>query len=322
MAAADIPAANFVFLPKGSDLYRETPERFRDVNTKDLENKKIWMTRPRKNDPDAIKKAGRVHALVFHPSRAQLVGFLVKRPDIALMFRREDMFVAYNGFVQFENYIVIREEPEAKGRGALRALGVDLDDCVIWLGLPVMTKSGRSLGIADGVEFDEDTGRVVWLETSNGATANTLLGRRRIPGELVKGFRRGIGVRLRSNDAAVEGDESDCRGRDADNDRDASPEQEESLGAIIVAEQAAELPVEGGVAEKAGAATAVAADKAQKTYKKVVKKVKPVASEAAETAGKAVKQGAYVTGRQIARTEGMFKNFKDEFKKAMNDDGE
>lgn len=285
------------------------------MNTRDLENEKIWMTRPRKNDPDAIKKAGRVHALVFHPSRAQLVGFLVKRPDIAWMFRREDMFVAYNGFVQFEGYTVVREEPEAKGKGALKALGVNLDDCVIWLGLPVMTKSGRTLGCADAVEFDDATGRVLWLETSNGATANTLLGRRRIPGELVAGFRRGMGTRLRTDDVGTDDETALAQGGDAP---DAA--NDEMRGAIIVAEEALDVPVEGGVAEKAGAATAVATDKVQKTYRKVVKKVKPAASEAAETAGKAVKKGAFVTGRQIARTEGMFKGFKDEFKRAMSDD--
>lgn len=272
------------------------------MNTKDLENKKVWMSRPRKNDPDAVKKAGRIHGFVFHPSRAQLVGFLVKRPDIAWMFRREDMFVAYNGFIIIDGDIVVREEAGSMGRAATKALAVNLDDCVLWMGLPVMTADGQSLGIADSVEFDDETGRVVSLETSNGATANTLLGRRRIPGALVKGFRRGIGAKLWLTD---------------DDDDSA-----ESLGAVIVADEALDIPVEGGVAEKAGAATAVATDKVQKTYKKVVKKVKPAASSAAAATGKAVQKGAYATGRQIARTEGMFSNFKNEFKKAMNDDGE
>lgn len=272
------------------------------MNTKDLENKKIWMTRPRKNDSDAVKKAGRVHAFVFHPSRARLMGFLVKRPDVAMMFRREDLFVAFNGFFQFEDYLVIREEPEAMGRGATKALSMNLDDCVLWLGLPVMTADGQSLGLADNVEFDDETGRVIALETSNGATANTLLGRRRIPGELVVGFRRGMGAKLWLTD---------------DDDDNAN-----ALGAVIVDAAALDVPVEGGVAEKAGAATAVATDKVQKTYKKVVKKVKPAAAGAAEATGKAVQKGAFATGRQIARTEGMFSNFKNEFKKAMNDDDE
>lgn len=276
------------------------------MNTKDLANKKVWTSRPTKNDPDAVKKVGRIHAFAFHPSKAQLVGFLVKRPDVALMFRREDTFVAFNGFDLLEDdggsqVIVVRESPQAQGRGATKALGLNLDNCVIWIGLPAMTPSGQSLGTVDGVEFDPETGRVTSVEVSQGATANTLLGRRVIPGNLMLGFRRGMGTQLFL----------------ADDDDDP-----ESLGAVIVNEQALDLPVEGGVAEKAGAATAVATDKAKKTYKKVVRKVKPKAQEVSAAAGDAVQKGVYATGRQIARSQGMFGRFKDEFKAAMNGDGD
>lgn len=278
------------------------------MNTQDLANKKVWTSRPTKNDPDAVKKVGRIHAFVFHPSKAQLVGFLVKRPDVALMFRREDMFVAFNGFDVLEDdggheVIVVREEPQAQGRGATKALGLNLDACVIWVGLPAMTPSGQSLGLVEGVEFDPATGRVLSVSVSKGATANTLLGRRNIPGNLMLGFRRGQGAKLFLTD------------------EDDDPE---SLGAVIVDEAALDVPIEGGVAEKAGAATAVATDKAKKTYKKVAntmsEKVKPKAQEASAVAGAAVQKGVFATGRQIARTKGMFGNFKDEFKSAMRGD--
>lgn len=271
------------------------------MNTKDLSNKKVWTSRPAKNDPDAVKKVGRIHAFVFHPSRAQMVGFLVKRPDVAWMFRREDMFVAHNGFDVMEDgdgkqVIVVREDPQAQGRGATKALGVNLDACVIWIGLPAMTPDGQSLGMVENVEFDKDTGRVVSVEVSQGVTANALLGRRAIPSAMVRGFKRGMGAKLFLSD------------------EDDDPE---SLGAVIVDEEALQIPVEGGVAEKAGAATAVATDKAARTYKKAVRKVKPKAKEAASAAGEAVQKGVYATGRQIARTEGMFGRFKSEFKSAM-----
>lgn len=159
-----------------------------------------------------------------------------------------------------------------------------------------MTPSGQSLGLVENVEFDQRTGRVVSVEVSQGATANTLLGRRSIPGSMMLGFRRGMGAKLYLTD-----------------DDDENPE---ALGAVIVDEAALDIPVEGGVAEKAGAATAVATDKAKKTYEKV----KPKAKEATKVAGAAVQKGVYVTGRQIARTKGMFGNFKDEFKSAMKGD--
>lgn len=268
------------------------------MNTKDLYNKKVWTARPTKKNPDAVKKLGRIHLFVFHPTRPQLVGFLVKRPDVALMFHREDSFIAFNGFDVIDGDIVLREGPHASGRTATKALGVNLDTCVMWLGLPAMCADGTSLGMCEDVEFSTQTGKVETLTVTQGATANALLGRREIPGDLVRGFKRGMGAKLWLTD-----------------DDDDNPD---ALGAILVADEARELEASGGVAEKAGAATAVAADKAQKTYKKVVRKVKPAAQDAAKATGNAVQKGAYATGRQIARTEGMFTNFKDEFKKAMH----
>ena len=74
----------------------------------------------------------------------------------------------------------------------------------------------------------------------------------------------------------------------------------------------AELAVEGGLAAKAGEATAVVADRARET----VEAVKPAVSTATKAAGKAVNKGAYATGRQIKRASGMFSAFKEEYDKA------
>ena len=80
----------------------------------------------------------------------------------------------------------------------------------------------------------------------------------------------------------------------------------------MVSDEVRGLASEGGVAEKARQATAVAADKVQTA----VDKVKPVASEAARKTGEAVNKGAYATGRQIARSKTMFSDFKEEYDKA------
>ena len=88
--------------------------------------------------------------------------------------------------------------------------------------------------------------------------------------------------------------------------------EEVQLGAMLVSPQVANLNSEGGVAEKAGAATAVAVDKVHTT----VDKAKPVVSKAAAATGEAVNKGAYATGKQIAATKGMFSGFKEEYDKA------
>lgn len=259
--------------------------------TKDLTGKKVWIGRPRKNDPDAVKKMGRVRACVFHPKLKRCVGFLVKRPDVALMFHRPDMFVAINGYDELDGAIVVREGKDSTDRGACKALGIDLDECVLWVGLPVMCEDGTSFGTVGNIWFHPENGRIESLEVSQGATANTLLGKRHIPADAVKGFKRGMGTAL-----SMGADEDD----------------EQELGAILVDDSVKESTLDGGVAETAGAATAVAADKA----KRAVDKAKPKVKEATAKAGEAANRGVYATGRQIGRTKGMFSAFKDEFKKA------
>ena len=81
-------------------------------------------------------------------------------------------------------------------------------------------------------------------------------------------------------------------------------------------DEVAELSVEGGLAAKAGEATAVVADRARET----VEAVKPAVSTATKAAGKAVNKGAYATGRQIKRASGMFSAFKEEYDKARKED--
>ena len=222
------------------------------------------------------KRIGKVRRFVFHPKEKRVVGFVVKRPDLLWMFRRKDLFVAVSGYEIEDGRIVVSNDPAATNRAACKALGVDWDACVLWVGLPVMTEDGDALGVVGSVTFDRKTGK------------------REIPANLVKGFRRGMGAALAQTGA--EGEES----------------EEVVLGAILVAEEARDIAVEGGLAEKAGEATAVVVDKAHTA----VDKAKPVASAAAKKTGEVVNKGAYATGKQIAATKGMFSGFKEEYDKA------
>lgn len=241
------------------------------------------------------KRIGKVRNCVFHPKDRRCVGFIVKRPDILLMFRRKDIFVSIDGYEVVDGRIGILDEPDATDKGACKALGINLDDCVIWVGLPILTVSGQKVGTVGSVVFDRHTGVVDHIEVSSGTTANVLLGTKEIPASLIKGFRRGIGTQLRMNNNATDEDE---------------------FGAILVDEAAVAIKTEGGVAAKAGAATAVV----QKKAKDAVATVKPKAQAAAKTAGQVVNAGAYLTGKQLSKTKGMFAAFKEEFDKANKDD--
>ena len=258
------------------------------------------------------KKIGKVRRFVFHPSEKRVVGFTVKRPDAALMFHRKDLFVSINGFdIDDEGYIVVRDDPSATDKGACKALGVNWDECVIWVGMPVMTASNDFLGYVDVVSFDAQTGAIGRVWTENGAANDALLGKRKIPASYIKGFKRGQGIALAPM--------GEYNGED--------PEEAVETGAILVADRALELPIEGGAAAAAGKATAVVTDKAKKGAAKAkvavdekVEQAKPVAQKMAQKTGEAVNEGAFVVGRQLGRTKGMFSAFKEEFDKASRED--
>ena len=249
----------------------------------------------------STKRIGKVRYCVFHPTEPRCVGFIVKRPDLLWMFRRKDKFVAIDGYDFEDGRIVIHDDSEACDKGACKHLGINYDECVLWVGMPVMTQNGTSFGVVGSVSFNPITGKVASLETSSGATSNALLGKRTIPVAHIKGFKRGIGTALAlQGSAGAELDEG----------------QEAELGAILVDDEAAEIDAEGGLAEKAGKATAVAKNKAQNT----VDKVKPTVNKATKATGRAINKGAYATGKQIGKAKGMFSAFKEEYNKARHDD--
>ena len=193
---------------------------------------------------------------MFHPKEKRVIGFVVKRPDLLWMFHRADVFVPIDGYDLVDGRVIIRPDAAASGKAYCKKEGLNWDDCVLWVGLPVMSEDGESYGIVGNVTFNRLTGTVDCFETDNGATSNALLGKRTIPADMVRGFKRGMGAALANMGAeGMEGEEV-------------------QLGAMLVSSQVANLNSEGGVAEKAGAATAVAVDKVQTT----VDKAKPVVS--------------------------------------------
>lgn len=247
------------------------------------------------------RRIGKVRRFVFHPTEKRLIGFIVKRPDLLWMFRRKDMFVSLGGYNIIDGRIVLNNQPKTTGSGAYKALGVNPDECVLWIGLPVLTKDKTELGIVGEVIFGTSSGKVRTIITSSGATANTLLGTRTIPSDMIIGFRKGVGAAL-----SLTGEEG-------------AQENPEDVvyGAVLVSNEAKKIVADGGLAEKAGAATAVAADKAGKA----AAKASETASAAAKVTGEAVNKGAYATGKQLGKTKGMFSNFKNEYDKARGPKG-
>lgn len=235
------------------------------------------------------KRIGKIHSAIFHPHKRCVIGFTVKRPDIALMMHRSDLFISFDGFDIEEGKVVIDGTKGTTGTAACKRLGVSWDECVIWQGLPLMTEDGRRCGLVGDVLFSTKDGSVESLFVDKGTSAGALLGVAEIPANLVLGFKIGMGDKLT-----------------------AANEEDFFQGAIILSEDALAIQAQGGIAERAGRASAVVGHKASQ----IVDKARPMASDVAQKTGDAVNKGAYSLGKQLSRSRGMFSAFKEEYKKA------
>ncbi|MGI6590089.1 MAG: PRC-barrel domain-containing protein [Eggerthellaceae bacterium] len=300
-----------------------------------LMNDKVIVPRGRKQKE---RRIGKVRRFVFHPREKRCIGFIIKRPDAALMFKRKDLFVALDRIKIIDDEIHVDGAEDSMGGRAVKRLGVKWEECVLWMGMQVVAENGEILGTVGDVAFDGKTGRVDSIELDNGATARALLGKATVPASYIKGFRFGVGSRLSGYQDEVADDEDD---------EDAEELEEEDLGAILVSNEALALEPEGGLAEKAGRASVVAkvkgreavekakvvgADVAEKARAKTaesaakakdqVEDAKPQMKETGKKAEEALNKGAYFTGVQIAKSKKMFAGFMDNYRKAVNGEDE
>ena len=283
------------------------------ITTKDLVGTKVLGGKA------GTQRIGKVHCCVFHPTEKRCIGFLIKRPDLLLMFHRPDSFVTLDGFTWENDTIVLNSEKGTTGEAACKRLGLNWEECVLWVGLVLCTKSGQALGYVGSVEFDQTTGVVSKVYVDEGSAAGALLGVRALPASMVLGFKRGVGSPLTSREKQRAQEDMNAPTRH----EMALTEELSEFGAILVTNEALEVQVTGGFAEKAGQATAVAGAKvkdavgnAAESVKETAQAAKPSVQKAAKTADQAVNKGAYTVGRQIGRTKGMFSSFKEEFNKA------
>ena len=315
------------------------------ITMSELQGMRVLQPRPegakgRDGRPKPDRRLGKVGQLVFSPDGTHVVGILVRRPDVAGMIKRADVFCSLDGIERMgEGYLVVSREADRFDAAARRRLGIDWDRCILWAGMDVRTVSGKKLGFVSDVRFDLEEGRVAFLGVGEGSFSSSVLGLLEIPSGMLLGY-----------DPA--GD-----------------------GSLVVKDAAASLALSGGVAAKAGEATArlkergreaqeragealdKAARRAGEAYESGTREVGRLAGrirdayregaqnppetpevegvdvevsppdprrdrgaaqdpapEAAPASG--VDRAADAVGRQLGRTRGMFRAFKDEFDKA------
>ena len=255
---------------------------------KEIRKARIYI----RNKKGKVHKLGRAYFTIFHPSKPQAVGVLVKRPDFLLMIKRKDCFVALDSLKEFEgNFVVDAKNKGAFDAAACKRLNIDYDQCILWEGMQVLTQSGQELGTISDVFFDEKTLEIDHIDISSGCIDRALVGASTISYKSLLGYSNGA---IRVKDAT-------------------EPQSEE-----------------GGISAKAGETWA---------------KGKHAASDASAKAGEAINKGAYKTGqaigtaknaakkkgigskedvknaasKQLSKSKNMFKEFKEEYKKASRD---
>ena len=196
-------------------------------------------------------RVGRVHNLVFSPSGRRVIGMLVSRPDVAGMVKREDVFLGIDAVEVRDGVVVATRGDDSFDDAARARLGLDWDRCIIWGGMDVRTAGGRELGHVDDARFDVATGRVECFCIGDGSVATSLVGTKEIDPALVEGYRDGW---------------------------------------MVVGDDAVSASLTGGLAGKAGEATA-----------RVGARLSENASDAGRMAGEAVDKGARAAGRAIGR---------------------
>lgn len=213
------------------------------------------------------RKIGKVLCTVFDPTKPVVVGFIVKRPDLLLMFKRKDKFIAFDAVEIVDGRLHPTMGVDSWDEKAIQRLDLDYDNCIIWENMPIRTEDGEEMGRAAVITFDDRTGKVISVSAGDGVTAKALLGTYDIPLEMVKGYQNGY---------------------------------------LVFTGDATDIEASGGLAAKAGAGTAKAGVKMKEAGKKTEEAVNEGAYRLGGALGKAkgaVEESKELYSKEASSTE-------------------
>ena len=193
------------------------------ITTTQIGKKRVYL----RNKKGRLKKFGKIRAVVFHPSKPQAIGAVIKRPDFLLMFKRKERFVALDRFRQVEGGLEVVDQADSWDTAACKRMGVDYDSCIIWDYMPIVTDAGRELGNITDIALDEDTYAIDHVDIAPNSLNRAILGSANIPVNMIRGYK--------------------------DN-------------AIVVKDEIGEIEETGGVAAKAGEAVGTARAKMNEAF--------------------------------------------------------
>ncbi|NTU89443.1 MAG: hypothetical protein HGA54_05995 [Actinobacteria bacterium] len=268
------------------------------------------------------RKIGKVSVTVFHPEEPRVVGYIVKRPDILWMIKRSDKFIAFDACEMVDGRIVAKLGNDSWDEAATKRLGIDYDKCILWENMPIKTEDGFELGHVGVVAFNDYTGKVTSISSSDGAAARAILGAYEIPVEMISGYNKGyLVVSTQARDVEASGGVAAKAGRTTAKATksltvasvkagNAINESAYALGGLIGKAKSSIESITEDVEPEDAAQPALGESGASEAETKVAEDVK---SSKTDVAARAV-------GEHLGKTKGMFSSFKEEYKKGASKD--
>jgi uncharacterized protein YrrD len=131
---------------------------------------------------------GRVNAVLFHPSRPQVVGIEVDPGPLWHLFERRKRYAELASVSLEEAGVRLAAARLPRDEVGERSLGFSWHDTVVWKGMPVRSAAGERVGVVHDVEFDAASGEVASVVISTGIVGDAAIGRLEVDGPLVRGF--------------------------------------------------------------------------------------------------------------------------------------
>ena len=324
------------------------------MKTNELVGIKVYLPKKQnKKDKEARQqrssKLGRIHVIVFDSDLPQVVGVMVKRPDIAGMVKRNDVFVAFDALTTFDKGFLVAQPEGSLDKKAISRLGLDWDRCIMWHGMQAVTESGKTLGFVSGADFNPATGHVNNFLVDSGSSAAALIGSFEIKPEWVLGYRDdamiltadaesaalsgGLAGKAGEGYAAAVAKGSELAGKAGKAMSEASVKGGRSLGRMIgKAKRALEdvtepedateprpdpVPAEAVALEEPSTEKSLGGTVSQEPVKTYAPTSQKSSSTKKKASSRVTSDGAAKSfGKQLGRMGKMFSSFKDEFDEA------
>lgn len=283
------------------------------------------------------RKIGKIAQAVFHPTEPRLVGYIVKRPDLFWMIKRNDRFLAYDAFRIVDGRVIGTVDSDSWDAPACKRLKIDWDRCLLLENMPLKTSDGHEIGKVGSITYDERTGKIISFAATDGLTSDVILGAYTIPADHILKYADGfLLVKPEAQFVQAEGGLAEKAGESvavaAQGIGDATAKASKKAGKAIN-KGAYSLGTALGKAKRALSEEeeiASASNEAAKTTKTVTKStsqknsggdsVASAESEKATAKPPISETAAKAVGKQLKKSKGMFAAFKEEYKKGSHGD--